>query len=151
MKLIRTEFSKFKSIVGESLDIERDVTCLVGINVAGKSNVLKALLKVDTSEKISEDDFSRHDSAFGSEDASPEIKLTFVPNDEDEKEDLSKIFGHEVTLVVMSKDSSGYRLNYPSIDHTVPVSKGGTHTWDNVQLAHFYCNRVKGNNIKKIS
>jgi predicted ATP-dependent endonuclease of OLD family len=117
MKLIRTEFSKFKSIVGESLDIERDVTCLVGINEAGKSNVLKALLKVDTSEKISEDDFSRHDSAFGSEDASPEIKLTFVPNDEDEKEDLSKIFGHEVTLVVMSKDSSGYRLNYPSIDH----------------------------------
>jgi len=41
--------------------------------------------------------------------------------------------------------------DYPSIDHIVPVSKGGTHTWDNVQLAHFYCNSVKGNNIKEIS
>lgn len=32
---------------------------------------------------------------------------------------------------------------YPSIDHIVPVSKGGTHTWDNVQLAHRYCNTIK--------
>ena len=34
---------------------------------------------------------------------------------------------------------------YPSIDHVVPVSKGGTHTWDNVKLAHFYCNTIKSN------
>lgn len=33
--------------------------------------------------------------------------------------------------------------NYPSIDHIIPVSKGGTHTWDNVQLAHRKCNREK--------
>lgn len=32
---------------------------------------------------------------------------------------------------------------YPSIDHIQPVSKGGTHTWDNVKLAHHYCNTVK--------
>lgn len=32
---------------------------------------------------------------------------------------------------------------YPSIDHIVPISKGGTHTWDNVQLAHKYCNTIK--------
>lgn len=36
--------------------------------------------------------------------------------------------------------------NYPSIDHVKPISKGGTHTWDNVKLAHHYCNTIKSNN-----
>ena len=36
--------------------------------------------------------------------------------------------------------------DYPSIDHVIPISKGGTHTWDNIQLAHMYCNTLKGNN-----
>lgn len=33
---------------------------------------------------------------------------------------------------------------YPSVDHIVPLVKGGTHTWDNVQLAHVGCNSRKG-------
>ena len=33
--------------------------------------------------------------------------------------------------------------NYPSIDHVVPVTKGGTHTWDNIKLAHRLCNTLK--------
>lgn len=32
----------------------------------------------------------------------------------------------------------------PTMDHIIPLIKGGTHTWDNVQLAHFYCNASKG-------
>ncbi|MGL5190846.1 MAG: HNH endonuclease [Cetobacterium sp.] len=36
---------------------------------------------------------------------------------------------------------------YPSIDHTIPISKGGTHTWDNVQLAHRICNSYKCDSI----
>ena len=32
---------------------------------------------------------------------------------------------------------------YPTMDHIVPISKGGKTTWDNVQLAHFRCNSVK--------
>lgn len=35
--------------------------------------------------------------------------------------------------------------NYPSIDHLFPISKGGTHTWENVKLAHHYCNTLKSN------
>ncbi len=31
-----------------------------------------------------------------------------------------------------------------SIDHRYPLSKGGTHTWDNVQLVHLICNLRKG-------
>ena len=37
--------------------------------------------------------------------------------------------------------------SYPSIDHIIPVSRGGTHTWDNVQLAHRYCNSIKSNKL----
>lgn len=31
-----------------------------------------------------------------------------------------------------------------SLDHVVPLSKGGTHTLDNVQCAHLVCNLQKG-------
>ena len=33
--------------------------------------------------------------------------------------------------------------NYPSIDHIMPLSKGGVHSWANVQLAHRRCNYMK--------
>lgn len=33
---------------------------------------------------------------------------------------------------------------YPSIDHVVPLAKGGHHSWDNVKLAHRVCNSRKG-------
>ena len=35
---------------------------------------------------------------------------------------------------------------YPSIDHIVPIAKGGSHTWDNVQVAHRICNSRKSAN-----
>lgn len=34
---------------------------------------------------------------------------------------------------------------HPSIDHIMPMSKGGGHVWDNVQVAHAICNSYKGN------
>lgn len=36
---------------------------------------------------------------------------------------------------------------YPSIDHIIPISSGGLHAWDNVQLAHRICNTRKGNKV----
>lgn len=36
---------------------------------------------------------------------------------------------------------------YPSVDHIIPVSKGGKDSWDNVQLAHRICNTLKGDMI----
>jgi len=32
-----------------------------------------------------------------------------------------------------------------SIDHTIPLSKGGPHEWENVRLAHVGCNSRRGN------
>lgn len=45
-----------------------------------------------------------------------------------------------------TRNKQGYFIvgkDYPSIDHVTPVSKGGTHTWDNIKLAHHYCNTIK--------
>lgn len=33
---------------------------------------------------------------------------------------------------------------YPSIEHITPIAKGGTHTWNNIKLAHRICNINKG-------
>lgn len=32
---------------------------------------------------------------------------------------------------------------YPSIDHVIPLAKGGLHSWNNVMLAHHRCNSEK--------
>ena len=36
---------------------------------------------------------------------------------------------------------------YPSIDHVVPLSHGGLHSWSNVKLAHRRCNYKKGDSM----
>lgn len=36
---------------------------------------------------------------------------------------------------------------YPSIDHVVALSNGGKHSWENVKLAHHYCNTIKRDNL----
>lgn len=44
----------------------------------------------------------------------------------------------------------GYKVcgnNYPSIDHIIPLAKGGQHSWDNVQLAHRICNTRKSDHL----
>nr|DAP09017.1 MAG TPA: HNH endonuclease [Caudoviricetes sp.] len=41
-------------------------------------------------------------------------------------------------------DSEFPDLRSPSLDHVIPLSKGGSHTRDNVQLAHYICNVTKG-------
>lgn len=35
----------------------------------------------------------------------------------------------------------------PSVDHKIPVSKGGRSTLDNLQLTHLCCNKAKGTKI----
>ena len=35
----------------------------------------------------------------------------------------------------------------PTLDHIIPLSRGGTHESSNAQLAHFACNSAKGNRV----
>ena len=44
----------------------------------------------------------------------------------------------------------GYTIvgdTYPSVDHVIPISKNGEHSWSNVKLAHFKCNTLKRDNL----
>lgn len=34
--------------------------------------------------------------------------------------------------------------NYPSIDHVIPIARGGKDEWENIRLAHRLCNSLKG-------
>lgn len=44
-------------------------------------------------------------------------------------------------------DCEAISNKYPSIDHIIPLSKNGTHTWNNVQLMCRICNCMKSDNI----
>jgi 5-methylcytosine-specific restriction endonuclease McrA len=49
------------------------------------------------------------------------------------------------------KDVPGF-VAYPdplagTIDHIIPLSKGGLHVYENIQLAHSICNSRKGNRV----
>jgi 5-methylcytosine-specific restriction endonuclease McrA len=44
--------------------------------------------------------------------------------------------------LINGKRQAGKR--YPTIDHIVPLSRGGKHSWGNVKLACFSCNSAKG-------
>ena len=44
-----------------------------------------------------------------------------------------------------TRDGSNFTSGptYPSIDHIVPLARGGKHAWDNIKLAHHLCNAKK--------
>lgn len=45
-------------------------------------------------------------------------------------------------LRIRSRDLCAHPL-YPTLDHLVPLSGGGSHTWGNVALAHNECNSLR--------
>jgi predicted ATP-dependent endonuclease of OLD family len=116
MKLTRVEFINYRSISKDALDIENDVTCLVGINESGKSNVLLALEKADPEEELDTTEYSRHSDGFGNPESSPELKLWFEPT-KDELNDLKEIFGTEISTLLLAKTNDGYRIDFPEINY----------------------------------
>ena len=57
---------------------------------------------------------------------------------------ICQICGKPVDYDSRSENGKGMGKLYPTIDHIIPLSKGGAHTWENVQLAHLMCNSLKG-------
>ncbi len=42
-------------------------------------------------------------------------------------------------------------ITYPSLDHVLPLSKGGAHTLSNTKLAHFMCNWEKNDTVPLVA
>lgn len=119
MKLEKVQFEDFKSIGEGTLDIERGITTLVGINEAGKSNVLFAIEKADKKKILENYDIRRNSDRVYSDTESPKLTLTYDLSDS-ESEDLSVLFGvkpQDISRVVISKEGSKYSLHYPSINY----------------------------------
>lgn len=73
---------------------------------------------------------------------------------------LEKLYKRDKGICYICGDKCNYNDNeitkegyfiaggtYPSIDHVIPISKGGKHSWNNVKLAHCYCNTIKSDRI----
>lgn len=63
---------------------------------------------------------------------------------------MCHICGEECNGEDYIKTEEGYFIageRYPSIDHVIPIAKGGKHRWDNVRLAHRGCNVLKSDKI----
>jgi len=53
--------------------------------------------------------------------------------------------------VVQQRAGTAYKPFGGTVDHLIPLSKGGSHTWDNVALAHRRCNTSRGNKDLELS
>lgn len=74
-----------------------------------------------------------------------------------EYEDINvkKVFQDNGYVCKLCGEVVDISLPYPnkmsaSLDHIRPLSKGGTHTYNNVQLAHLGCNLFKSNKVKEV-
>jgi 5-methylcytosine-specific restriction endonuclease McrA len=56
---------------------------------------------------------------------------------------VCQICGDRCDYECVSANGKGVGHLYPTIDHINPLKNGGSHTWDNVQLAHHFCNSKK--------
>lgn len=66
---------------------------------------------------------------------------------------LFELFGW---TCIICNENIDYRRRCPdwraaTIEHIVPISKGGTHTWDNVAPAHLRCNLDKQDNLLHVA
>jgi len=62
------------------------------------------------------------------------------------------VYQRDVWMCGLCDTAVDNELAYPhpmsaSLDHVQPLSKGGSHTWENLQLAHLTCNVSKGNRV----
>jgi hypothetical protein len=54
-------------------------------------------------------------------------------------------FDCQICGVVLDWSKRGSRKLWPSLDHIIPITKGGEHTYDNSRMVHLGCNASKGN------
>lgn len=82
--------------------------------------------------------YKRRQDNYGSTEYDSSVTLKRVRQ---KYSDICQICGNPVDDTDIEKGH--IKRLYPTIDHIIPLSKGGSHTWDNVQLAHMSCNAGK--------
>ena len=78
------------------------------------------------------------------------VRRTQITKTTIEKFSIEKILDKNGSICHLCSEVIDMNLSHPdlqsfSVDHILPLSKGGTHTLDNVAPAHLYCNLLKGN------
>lgn len=120
MKLTRVQFEEFRSIFGSSIDIEKGITSLVGINESGKSNVLLAIEKIDKTKKLENIDIAKSSKRVHNDEESPKLFLEFELT-KDEIDIIYPLFGLEeknknsISRITFTKEKDKYTLHYPQI------------------------------------
>ena len=64
------------------------------------------------------------------------------------EEDMNKVAAlqtdeYKIQRFFLYKEWGSFGPTYPTLDHIIPLAKGGTHTWNNVQCACAMCNSEK--------
>lgn len=77
---------------------------------------------------------------------SPKRRAIYARGDEIDALTLFELFDW---TCIICKEKIDKRRRCPdyraaTVEHIVPLAKGGTHTWDNVGPAHYECNMLKG-------
>ena len=90
-------------------------------------------------------------NSIGSHTRRARMKDAFV-----EKVDSSIVFERnnwicQICQTPVSKLSDRNLVDIASLDHIIPIARGGEHSYSNTQLAHLSCNLRKGASTPKIS
>lgn len=80
---------------------------------------------------------------------SPKRRAIYAQGDEIDALVLFELFGWTCNICNKIIDRNARVPNWgaATIDHIIPISRGGTHTWDNVAPACLKCNLDKSNGI----
>jgi 5-methylcytosine-specific restriction endonuclease McrA len=70
----------------------------------------------------------------------------------DEDVDLTELFARDGGLCGICREPVDPAIPWPdkrskTLDHIVPLSRGGRHSWANAQLAHAVCNSRKNDHL----
>ena len=113
--------------------IERERSCIV----CGQLFVWKTQNQICCSQECSRKHKSRNKDRRIYRNGKPDLSITLTKLYMRDG-GVCQICGRQINF-----DCDSNSDFYPSIDHIQPLSKGGLHSWDNVQLACRVCNSIK--------
>jgi hypothetical protein len=138
---VMADFAKAQARQAKQEESIRSLKCAwCGVEFIARKKTLKYCSKVCSLKRQNQSDHQRKDRrhrANGGADFSINLKDLYLRDG-----GRCHICGMQVLM-----DGDSNNNYYGSIDHVIPTAKGGTHTWDNIKLAHRICNSVKADKL----